>query len=127
MWQLAEVSTAAVKQLTAAAIGFSTCSTIFKALSETAASLGSLPSCLLPLFSKAVSAGAPGNVSLPGYHSRPSQLEQLLLSVLGDLEEVWADKQLQQALLELPLAAVALLLDTDKLKVRSCSLDAKHI
>jgi hypothetical protein len=47
------------------------------------------------------------------------RLEQLLLGVLGDLEGVWADKQLQEVLLGLPLPAMEVLLASDKLMVSS--------
>lgn len=111
MWELPAVSTAAVQLLSDAACSISSASRtnrIFQALSDTCP----LPSCLLPLFSKAVEAV--GN-ELGG----SKRLEQLLLGVLGDLEGVWADKQLQEVLLGLPLPAMEVLLASDKLMVSS--------
>jgi hypothetical protein len=49
---------------------------------------------------------------------RRAGVKRLLLSVLGDLEEVWADAALQEVLLGLPLPAMELLLGCDDLKVR---------
>jgi hypothetical protein len=42
----------------------------------------------------------------------------VLISLLGDLDEVWADRELRETLLELPLRAMAFLLGSDKLQVR---------
>jgi hypothetical protein len=111
MWELPAVSATAVQLLSDAACSISSAGTanqIFQALSDTCP----LPSCLLPLLSKAVEAV--GN-ELGGFR----RLEQLLLSVLGDLEGVWADKQLQEVMLGLPLPAMEVLLASDNLKVRS--------
>jgi hypothetical protein len=47
------------------------------------------------------------------------RVQQLLLAVLGDLEEVWADRQLKALMLELPLPAMQLLLSSDQLCVAS--------
>jgi hypothetical protein len=44
-------------------------------------------------------------------------MQRLLLALLGDLEAVWADAELQQGLLALPLPAMQLLLSSDKLKI----------
>jgi hypothetical protein len=49
---------------------------------------------------------------------RRAGVKHLLLSVLGDLEEVWADAALQEVLLQLPVPAMELLLSCDELKVR---------
>jgi hypothetical protein len=46
-----------------------------------------------------------------------SVLQQALLSGFGDLQAVWADAEVQKALLALPLVAVELLLSSDELKV----------
>jgi hypothetical protein len=46
-----------------------------------------------------------------------NRVQQLLLAVLGDLEAVWADKQLKDLLLGLPLPAMQLLLSSDQLRV----------
>ena len=70
------------------------------------------PACLLPLF-KAVLA-ALQSVSA-------DQLKQQLcgqrLSMLGDLEEVWADQHPSKILLALPLESMEVLLSCDELKV----------
>jgi hypothetical protein len=42
-------------------------------------------------------------------------LKQVLLGMLGDLEAVWADAALQEALLKLPLHVMELLLSLDEL------------
>ena len=42
----------------------------------------------------------------------------MLLSLLGDLEAVWADAGLRDKLLHLPLHAMKLLLSGDELKVQ---------
>jgi hypothetical protein len=46
-------------------------------------------------------------------------VQQLLVAVLGDLQAVWSDKQLQELLLGLPLPAIQLLLSSDQLCVPS--------
>jgi hypothetical protein len=46
-----------------------------------------------------------------------NRVQRLLLAVLGDLEAVWADKQLRKLLLGLPLPAMQLLLSADQLRV----------
>lgn len=71
-----------------------------------------LPTCLvllLPHVAAAVLSAA----------NQQSQLLRLLLSVLGDLEEVWEDAALQEALLGLPCQALVLLLSCNALKVMS--------
>jgi hypothetical protein len=47
------------------------------------------------------------------------RVQGMLLAVLGDLEAVWEDTQLQELLLRLPLPAVELLLASDQLRVAS--------
>jgi hypothetical protein len=46
-----------------------------------------------------------------------NRVQRLLLAVLGDVEAVWADQQLKQMLLGLPLPAMQLLLSSDQLRV----------
>jgi hypothetical protein len=46
-------------------------------------------------------------------------VQRLLLAELGDLEAAWADAELQQVLLALPLPALQLLLSSDQLQVAS--------
>jgi hypothetical protein len=46
-------------------------------------------------------------------------VQRLLLAELGDLEAAWADAELQQMLLALPLPALQLLLSSDQLQVAS--------
>jgi hypothetical protein len=48
-----------------------------------------------------------------------SRVQRLLVAALGDLEAVWADKQLTKLLLELPLPAMQLLLSSDQPRVAS--------
>uniref|UniRef100_A0A383VJQ4 BACK domain-containing protein n=1 Tax=Tetradesmus obliquus TaxID=3088 RepID=A0A383VJQ4_TETOB len=50
---------------------------------------------------------------------RGSRVQRMLLAVLGDLEAVWRDEQLQALLLQLPLPAAQLLLSSDDLRVAS--------
>jgi hypothetical protein len=53
-------------------------------------------------------------------------IKRVLLSVLGDLEAVWADSALRDTLLALPLPAMAALLSCNDLKV-SGSASSLHI
>jgi hypothetical protein len=46
-------------------------------------------------------------------------VQRLLLAELSDIEAVWADAELQQMLLDLPLPALQLLLSSDQLQVAS--------
>lgn len=45
-------------------------------------------------------------------------LKSVLLSLLGDLEAVWADRNLRDLMLDLPLHAMKLLMSCSELKVR---------
>ena len=113
MWQMPAVSTAAVQLLVEAA--GSDGNGLTAALQNRFNYLDAHPTCLLPLLKGVVAAGLQSGNS-------PAQrigVKRLLLSVLGDLEEVWRDEQLHKALLELPLAAMEQLLSFDELKVRS--------
>jgi len=49
-------------------------------------------------------------------------LRRLLLTALGDLEAVWADPALVDALIGLPVPAMELLLSCDELQVGKCWL-----
>jgi hypothetical protein len=109
MWQIADVSTTAVKLLVDAA-------TADQGLSEAAyeqyLQLAAPPAGLLPLFEVLV-----GLLAQQTDQRSAATLKRMLLSVLGDLEEVWADTALQETLLRLPLTAVVKLLGCDELKV----------
>ena len=118
MWQIADVSTAAVKLLVDAA-------TADQGLSEAAyeqyLQLAAPPTCLLLLFEVLVGL-------LVQQQQQQTQcllqdlvvtLKRMLLSVLGDLEEVWALPALQETLLRLPVTAMVVLLGCDELKVRA--------
>jgi len=110
MWQIPQVSTAVVQVLSEAA------GQEGSGLSAPALSIflnqHVWPACLLPLLPCVAAACV---------QRRNQQCEEgltrVLLSVLGDLEEVWADDTLQATLLALPLAAMNLLLSSNKLKV----------
>lgn len=84
--------------------------------------------CLLPVFSVLLAACTAGVRRLQeastrtikpaaGVASLKAAIKQLLLSVLGDLEAVWADAELRKTLLALPPSAMATLLSLDNLKV----------
>jgi hypothetical protein len=81
-----------------------------------------LPSCLLPFFCHVMSAACGKHKASVTAQDRSS----CLLRVLGDLEQVWASKELQDVLLGLPLAVVRELLSRTELEVglspwRCCS------
>uniref|UniRef100_A0A383VVS3 BACK domain-containing protein n=1 Tax=Tetradesmus obliquus TaxID=3088 RepID=A0A383VVS3_TETOB len=94
------------------------------AATEALATLPAWPACLLQLLPtimehapccKLSSADlAPIKAAANG-----SRIQQLLLAVFGDLEAVWADAQLRQMLLGLPLPAMQLLLSSGELCVAS--------
>ena len=90
-WQVPHVSNAAAQLLTDAA---KTPSTLTETVQQRVLGAEALPGCLQPL------------------------LKSVLLSLLGDLEAVWADAGLQEQLLRLSLPAIELLLSCDELKVR---------
>jgi hypothetical protein len=79
------------------------------------------PNFLLPLFQSVVE-GAAGRTD---QQFQPT-IKRVLLSVLGDLEAVWADSALRDTLLALPLPAMAALLSCNDLKV-SGSASSLHI
>jgi hypothetical protein len=110
MWQLPEVSTAAVQLLVETAKADEG---LEAAAYDRFLQLGAFPVCLMPLFHWVAEATA----KLTDQESQPA-LKRILLSVLGDLEAVWADAALRDALLALPLSAMAVLLSCDELKVR---------
>lgn len=110
VWQLPEVSTAAVQALVQS---YESGNGLSAAAHEQFLQLEAMPTFLLPLTQK-VLAG------LAQQQTKAAQvtLRRMLLSVLGDLEEVWADSALRDTLMGLPLPAVATLLRSDHLKVR---------
>ena len=90
-WQVPHVSSAAAELLVDAA---KTEGALVGAVQQRVLRDAALPECLQPL------------------------LKSVLLSLLGDLEAVWADRSLRDTLLGLPLHAMVLLLSCDELKVR---------
>jgi hypothetical protein len=89
---------------------------------EALAGLSAWPACLLQLLLAAVRSSpccSSSGSGLSGTAECQSRLQRLLLAVLGDLEAVWADTQLKELLLGLPLPAVQLLLSSDQLCVAS--------
>lgn len=109
MWQVADVSTAAVKILADAAAADQCVS---KEACEQLLQLAAPPTCLLPLFEVLVHL-----LAKQTDQQSTATLKCMLLSVLGDLEEVWADQALQDTLLRLPLGAMVVLLGCNELMV----------
>jgi hypothetical protein len=95
MWQLPAISTAAAAALSQT---LSLQGKLSEAVTEQLLSLQAVPDCLQPL------------------------LKQVLLSVLGNLEQCWTDDDLWCTLINLPLSTMELLLSCDELKVRPSSL-----
>jgi hypothetical protein len=93
---------------------------------ETMAGLPAWPSCLLrllPTIAKATFGwgwdSPSSDLTAVAAADAGNRVQQLLLTVLGDLNAVLADKQLKEVLLELPLPAMQLLLSSDQLRVAS--------
>jgi hypothetical protein len=91
---------------------------------EALASLPSWPTCLYPLLLPIVQHAAccvEGLADLAAIVAADtgSRVQRMLLAVLGDLEAVWKDVQLQRLLLLLPLPAAQLLLSSDDLRIAS--------
>jgi hypothetical protein len=109
IWQIPGVSTAAVQLLiqTAKADAGLTAAALDRFIQ-----LEPKPNCLLPLFQSVVEYEAQRTDQ-----QSQATLKRLLLSVLGDLEAVWADSALRDALLALPLPAMTVLLSCTDLKV----------
>jgi hypothetical protein len=93
MWQLPTISTAAADALTLTSQG-----KLSDAASKQLLGLEAVPDCLQQL------------------------LKQLLLALLGNLEQCWADPALLGMLLNLPLSSMELLLSSSELKVCPCSV-----
>jgi hypothetical protein len=93
MWQLPAISTAAALAQT-----LSTQGKLSVAAAKQLIGLVAVPDCLQPL------------------------LKKVLLSVLGNLGEGWADPALKDRLLNLPLSSIELLLSCSELKVRPRSV-----
>jgi hypothetical protein len=106
-WQVPDVSTAAVRALQAKDLSPDVLQQFLQ--------LPAVPAFLLPLLGP-VSSACMGDEG-PGA-GMAEGAKRLLLSVLGDLEEVMGDAALKKALLALPLPAMELLLSSDDLKVR---------
>jgi hypothetical protein len=109
MWQVPAVPAAAVQVLTARPLDAG----LTLALIDQFCAMQHHPRCLLPLL---------GHVATECLYRVSPQRQQpfmdVLISLLGDLDEVWADRELRETLLELPLRAMAFLLGSDKLQVR---------
>jgi hypothetical protein len=91
---------------------------------EALANLPAWPACLQPLLLPAVQHASCCDASLPDFAAIKAadtggRVQRMLLAVLGDLEAVWREEQLQQLLLALPLPALQLLLSSDQLRVAS--------
>jgi hypothetical protein len=95
---------------------------------EALASLSCWPACLHPLLLPVVKSAAccassalNGLVELADIAAADagSRVQRMLLAVLGNLEAVWRDEELQKVLLLLPLPAMQLLLSSDDLRVAS--------
>ena len=91
-WQVPDVSSAAAQMLIAAA---NTPGALAEEVQHSVLAAAALPDCLQPL------------------------QQRVLLSMLEDLEAVWADSILRDKLLGLPLHAMELLLSCNELKVSS--------
>jgi hypothetical protein len=91
-WQVPNVSSAAAQLLVAAA---NTPGALADTVQHSVLAAAALPDCLQPL------------------------QQSVLLSLLCDLEAVWADAELREKLLRLPLHTMELLLSSSQLKVRS--------
>jgi hypothetical protein len=81
------------------------------------------PACLQPLLLPVVQRASCCDASLADLAANKaadtgSRVQRMLLAVLGDLEAVWRDEQLQKLLL-LPLPALQLLISSDQLRVTS--------
>jgi len=94
MWQIDAVSTALAELLKHAA---QSSDGLSAAAVKQLLSMPAYPDCLVPL------------------------VQVVLLNKLGDVAAVWGDAELQELLLGLPLAAMELLLASDKLKVGGAS------
>lgn len=117
----AEVVEQSVGMLQAAAVQ---ADGVSAATMETLANLPVWPTCLLPLLLPVIrhaSCCAANLTELAAILAADtgSRVQRMLLAVLGDLEAVWRDQQLQALLLQLPLPAVQLLLSCDQLRVAS--------
>jgi hypothetical protein len=116
MWQIPKVSTAAVQTLTTAA---KTDAGLTDLVVQQFLGLDAYPTCILPLLKCLPESCFSSSSRTKLSCMRTSAVTRVLLSVLGDLEAVWADAVLQDILLGLPLPAMELLLSCTELKVRS--------
>jgi hypothetical protein len=108
MWQLPQLSTAAVHVLLQAA---PEPAGLTDSLVQLFLGLPAHPRPVLPLLDDVVLSYNQASTD-----ELKAQLTRVLLSVLGDLE-VWADAELQDLLLGLPLSALELLLSSSELQV----------
>lgn len=82
---------------------------------EALSALPAWPACLQPVLLPVLQ-----RANLPDMPAADvSRVLCMLLAVLGDVEAAWADRQLQELLLALPLPALQLLLSSDRLRVAS--------
>lgn len=122
MWEIPTVSSAAVRMLLAAAQQDSSSSSsggssgLGVPVVQHFLALEAYPSCLLPLLSCMITAAMGPSAEAEQQEAR---IKRTMLSVLGNLEEVWRDAVLKYTLLALPLPIMALLLSFDELKVGS--------
>jgi hypothetical protein len=105
-WQVPDVTTAAVRALLSNGLS--------RALLIQFVQLPAVPTFLLPLLGPVLRACIRDSGAGAGM---TEDAKRLLLSVLGDLEEVLGDAALRGALLALPPSVVKLLLSSDDLKV----------
>jgi hypothetical protein len=91
---------------------------------EVLTNLHAWPACLLQLLDITIHKLCSRMIPIPSLEKIKAadtggRAQRLLLAVFGDLEQAWADTQLQQRLLALPLAGMQLLLSSDRLRVAS--------
>lgn len=125
MWQLESVSSAAMQTLQAA-LAHAKSPGLLQSAMQAVFSLPSLPACLMPVIRNIIAHACSSKLMYQHADTNSgrmhrSSLQQLLLYMLGDLEAVWHSSTLTEMLLELPAAAMKLLLTSDDLMVRASS------
>jgi hypothetical protein len=119
-----KVAQRAVDALTAAAEQAEEGQGLTAATQEALAGLSSWPLCLQPLLLPVIRHASCCDAGLTDLAAivaadTGSRVQRMLLAVLGDLEAVWRDEQLQKLLRSLSLPALQLLLSSDDLRVAS--------
>jgi hypothetical protein len=112
-WQVPDVSSAAVRALLSTGLS--------RAFLIQFVQLPAVPNFLLPLLGPVARACIRDNGA-----GMTEDAKRLLLSVLGNLEEVLGDAALRGALLALPPNVVKLLLSCDDLKVGVAGISHRH-